>query len=88
MSPDLSREALGVLAELCDLSPDVRLGQLLAHLGFLGEDQHGKPLWTIDDDQLLDVLYHHRAELLARDQDGPNKPLQQSGSPKAAPLPS
>lgn len=69
-----TREALGVLAELCDLSPDVRLGQLLAHLGFLGEDQTGKPLWTIDDDQLLDVLYHHRAELLPRSQDVSNRP--------------
>ena len=79
-----TREALGVLTELCDLSPDVRLGQLLAHLGFLGEDQTGKPLWTIDDDQLLDVLYHHRAELLAREQGGPDQPLQPTGPPRAA----
>ena len=78
MSPDTAREALGVLAELCDLSPDVRLGQLLAHLGFLGEDQAGRPLWTIDDEQLLDVLYHHRAELLAREQGTPNQALQQT----------
>ena len=39
MNPAASREALAVLAELCDLSPDVRMGQLLAHLGFLGEDR-------------------------------------------------
>jgi hypothetical protein len=60
------REALDVLAELCDHSPDVRLGQLLAHLGFLGEDQTGRSLWDMDDDQLLAVLYRHRGELLAR----------------------
>ncbi len=59
-------EALAVLAELCELSPDVRLGQLLAHLGFLGEDQTGRTLWDIDDDQLLAVLQHHRTELVAR----------------------
>ena len=40
-------EALAVLAEVCDLSPDVRLGHLLAHLGFLGEDQTGRSLWDI-----------------------------------------
>ena len=61
------REALAVLSELCELSPDVRLGQLLAHLGFLGEDQTGRNLWDIDDEQLLAVLYHHRAELVARE---------------------
>src|SRR5207237_1072571 len=36
MIPATQREALAVLAEVCELSPDVRLGQLLAHLGFLG----------------------------------------------------
>lgn len=60
------REALALLAELCELSPDVRLGQLLAHLGFLGEDQFGRSLGNIDDEQLLSVLYHHRAELVER----------------------
>jgi hypothetical protein len=60
------REALAVLAEVCEMSPDARLGQLLAHLGFLGEDQTGRSLWDIDDEQLLDILYHHRVELLER----------------------
>ena len=59
-------EALAVLAEVCELSPDIRLGQLLAHLGFLGEDQTGRSLGNIDDEQLLGVLYHHRAELIRR----------------------
>jgi len=42
MIPPTRREALEVLAELCRLSPDVRLSQLFAHLGFLGEDQTGE----------------------------------------------
>jgi hypothetical protein len=66
MIPATQREALAILAELCELSRDVRLGQLLAHIGFLGEDQTGRSLWNIDDEQLLGVLYHHRAELAAR----------------------
>src|SRR5580704_9102015 len=65
----IQREALAVLAEVCELSPDVRLGQLFAHLGFLGEDQTGRSLWDIDDEQLLAALYHHRAELAARETD-------------------
>lgn len=72
MIPATKNEALAVLAEVCELSPDVRLGQLLAHLGFLGEDQTGRSLWDIDDKQLLAVLYHHRAELVSRTQDTPD----------------
>jgi len=74
------REALAVLGEVCELSPDVRLGQLLAHLGFLGEDQTGRSLGDIDDEQLLAVLYHHRAELVARQPDSPNSTIQQTGA--------
>jgi hypothetical protein len=72
MIPATQREA-AVLAEVCDMSTDVRIGQLLAHLGFLGEDQTGRSLWDIDDEQLLSVLYHHRAELAARQPDS-NQP--------------
>jgi hypothetical protein len=66
MIPATKGEALAILGELCEMSPDVRLGQLFAHLGFLGEDQTGRSLWNIDDEQLLNVLYQHRAELAAR----------------------
>ena len=83
MIPATQREALAVLAEVCELSPDVRLGQLLAHLGFLGEDQTGRSLWDIDDEQLLAVLYHHRAELVARQPDAPNPLVQPTGAPIA-----
>ena len=58
------------------MSPGVRLGQLLAHLGFLGENQTGRTLWDIDDEQLLAVLYQHRSELVARLQSA-------SGSPRS-----
>ena len=80
MITQTQREALAVLAELCELSPDVRLGQLLAHVGFLGEDQVGRTLWDIDDEQFLAVLYHHRGELAARQPDSPNMALQPTGA--------
>ena len=79
MIPATQREVLAVLAEVCELSPDVRLGQLLAHLGFLSEDQTGRSLWEIDDEQLLAVLYHHRAELVGRQSDTPQPSMQPSG---------
>ena len=76
MISQAQREAMDVLAEVYEMSPDIRLGQLFAHLGFLGEDQTGRSLWDIDDEQLLAVLYHHRAELMERQQQLPNQPLQ------------
>lgn len=80
MIPPTQREALSVLAEVVDLSPDIRLGQLFAHLGFLGEDQTGRSLGNIDDEQLLTVLYHHRGELVARLANEPNKALHPNGA--------
>ena len=72
MMTDRQREALKVLAEVWELSPDVRLGQLFAHLGFLGEAHLDRSLGYIDDDEMLKVLYLHRDELLARLSDSPS----------------
>jgi hypothetical protein len=80
MIPPTQREALSVLAEVVDLSPDIRLGQLFAHLGFLGEDQTGRSLGNIDDEELLAVLYHHRGELAARQANVPKQALQPTGA--------
>lgn len=79
MMSETKSEALAVLSEVCELSPDVRLGQLLAHIGFLGEDHVERSLWNIDDEQLLAILYHHRAELTSRAQATPNESLQTTG---------
>ena len=77
---DTQREALAVLAEVWELSPDVRLGQLMAHVGFLGEAHLAKSLGYIEDDELIAVLYRHRAELRARLQGTPNQALQALGA--------
>ena len=87
MTPDVQREALTVIGELLTFSPEVRLGQLLAHLGFLGECHLGHGLGDIEDDEFIAVLYRHRAELLARQQGTPdqvpptNSTTSVSGSP-------
>jgi hypothetical protein len=66
MSLENQNAALNVLAEIWEMSPDVRLGQLMAHLGFLGESHLGRGLGDIDDDEMLSMLYRHRDELRAR----------------------
>ncbi len=77
---EMQREALSALSEVLGLSPDVRLGQLMAHLGFLGEIHLGKSLGDIEDDELIAILYRHRAELKARLEGGPNASLPPTGS--------
>ncbi|HEX6987244.1 MAG TPA: hypothetical protein VF170_17835 [Planctomycetaceae bacterium] len=63
MTPDARREALTALAELSDAIPEVRIGQLVAHLGFLSEDHGGRGLGDIEDDELLAVIRRHREEV-------------------------
>ncbi|MEQ8785468.1 MAG: hypothetical protein RIC55_04185 [Pirellulaceae bacterium] len=75
MTTEMQKEAFAVLAEVWSLSPDVRLGQLMAHLGFLGEAHLQKGLGSIEDDELVAILYRHRAELLARSKGQANPPL-------------
>jgi hypothetical protein len=79
MSADVRQEALAVLSELAALAPEVRLGQLMAHLGFLGQDQVERSLWDIEDNELLAVFRRHRSELVARQQNTPGPALQQTG---------
>jgi hypothetical protein len=76
---DTQREALAALAEVCALSPDIRLGQLMAHLDFLAENLLGKGLGYIEDDELIALLYRHRAELTARLEGMPDPSMQQAG---------
>jgi hypothetical protein len=80
MIPEMQREAMAVLAEVWTLSPEVRLGQLLSHLGFLGEAHLGRGLGYIEDDELLAVLYRHREELKARREGVPNPALLRPGA--------
>ena len=63
MKRDIRREALAALADLSDMAPEIRVGQLMAHLGFLSEDDGGHGLGDIEDSALLEVIDRHRAEL-------------------------
>ena len=64
------QELIEKLAEIQQLSPDVRFGQLLAKLGLLVEDQTDQSLWDVEDARLLGAIEKHRADLLRRQQAG------------------
>jgi hypothetical protein len=77
---EMQREAISVLAEIWTLAPEVRLGELMAHLGFLGKVHVGKGLGYIEDDELMAVLYRHRAELQLRLEGTANQSLPLTGA--------
>ncbi|MBL8829499.1 MAG: hypothetical protein JNM18_21150 [Planctomycetaceae bacterium] len=63
---ETQQEALKVLGEILALAPDLRRGQLMAHIGFLGESHIDRGLGYMDDDELIAVMFRHKGELLAR----------------------
>jgi hypothetical protein len=60
-SPLLDR--LDQLRKLC---PDMRLGQLMATLGELSEDELGRGLWDVEDDQLASTIERFVSDLQCR----------------------
>jgi uncharacterized protein YihD (DUF1040 family) len=80
MTSDTRREMLALLADVWQRSPDVRLGQLLTHLGFLGEQHIGRSLDDVDDDELAAILERHKAELEARLRGNPNPSLPRASA--------
>jgi hypothetical protein len=66
MIPATHHELIEKLADLQQLSPDVRFGQLMANLGFLVEDQTDQSLWEVEDARLLEIIEMHRLDLLRR----------------------
>ena len=66
MIPTTQHELIEKLADLQQLSPDVRFGQLLANLEFLVEDETDQSLWDIEDARLLEVMEKHCVDLMRR----------------------
>lgn len=92
MSPEAQRETIATLAKVWALSPDVRLGQLLSHLGWLCEVHLNKGLAYVDDDELLAVILRHHMELAARHSSdshpiADSMGISVSGSPTVSNLP-
>jgi hypothetical protein len=59
------QEILRKLPRLFNLSPGIRAGQLMSHLGFLAEDMFDCPLADLDE-LLLKVLERHESERAQR----------------------
>ena len=66
MIPTTQHELIEKLADIHQLSPDIRFGELLANLGFLVEDQTDQTLREIEDDRFMEVMEKHRVDLARR----------------------
>jgi hypothetical protein len=53
MTTATRQELLGVIAELGELAPDLRLGQLVANLATLARGAKVEAVWDAEDDELL-----------------------------------
>lgn len=56
IAADVQATVLQRLNEVRRLCPEMRLGQLMATLGLLGEDATGHSLWDIEDDEFANAL--------------------------------
>jgi hypothetical protein len=59
-------ELLPILAELSDLVPEVRFGQLIVNLSYLARGLSNESIWDMEDDELLTVARKHPEEWRAR----------------------
>lgn len=60
------REILQALERLSELAPDVRFGQLIANLSYLAIGPTNEAVWEMEDEQLLEAIRAHTADLAGR----------------------
>ncbi len=61
VSADQTRaELFAALQELAELTPEMRAGQLMAAVGELCADLHGRGLWDATDEEFLEAVWQFR----------------------------
>jgi hypothetical protein len=66
MSGTVRQELMRVLAELSEVCPEVRLGQLIANLSYLARGLSNESIWDVEDEELLEAARKHLQEWRAR----------------------
>jgi hypothetical protein len=67
MIDDTRREILRSLGRLSELTPEVRFGQLIADLSYLAIGPTNEAIWDMEDEQLLEAIRQHTADLSQRE---------------------
>lgn len=53
-------ELLGIFQSLSEVIAEMRVGQLMAAIGELCTDLHGRGLWEASDEELLEAVWQFR----------------------------
>ena len=59
-SNSIRDDVFAALRETCEVIPEMRAGQLVAAVGELCSDLHGRGLWDASDDELLEAVWTFR----------------------------
>lgn len=70
------QEVLSVLAELSEVCPEVRLGQLMANLSYLARGLSNESIWDMEDEELLTAARKHLEQWRAAEGRAPNRPAE------------
>jgi hypothetical protein len=57
---DIRADVFSALQELSEVIPEMRAGQLMAAVGELCSDLHGRGLWEASDEELLEAVWQFR----------------------------
>ena len=60
------QQILHALEELSELTSEVRFGQLIANLSYLAIGPTAEAIWDMEDEQLLNAIQQHIADLSQR----------------------
>ncbi len=66
MTTPTQQETLKLLSEILTLSPQIRIGQLIAWMGELGSVEYQRSLWDLEDEELCCLLQSHRDQIQKR----------------------
>jgi hypothetical protein len=57
---EIRADVYAAFQELSGIVPEMRVGQLMAAVGELSADLHGRGLWDADDVELLEAIWQFR----------------------------
>jgi hypothetical protein len=62
---DMRAELFAAIHSLAEIVPEMRVGQLMAALGELCADLHGRGLWDASDAEFLEAVWQFRRDFEA-----------------------
>ena len=66
MIDPVRQQILEVLAEISEVAPEVRLGQLVVNLSYLARGLSSEAIWNMEDDELLKAARSHLEQWRSR----------------------